>query len=48
MAETRTYVYQGREINAQEAARLAGVSVKTIYYRLAKNGGDIELAILGG
>ena len=48
MAEVRTYVYQGREITVTEAAKLAGVTGQTIYNRLEKNGGDIELAILGG
>lgn len=48
MAEVRTYVYQGRKITVAEAAMLAGVSDQTIYNRLKSNGGDIELAILGG
>ena len=48
MPEVRKYKYQGREITVPEAAKLAGVSDQTIYNRLKANGGDIELAILGG
>lgn len=48
MAEVRKYNYQGRQITVPEAAKLAGVSDQTIYNRLKSNGGDIELAILGG
>lgn len=48
MAEGKMYTYQGREITVQEAARLAGVSEQTIYNRLKSNGGDMELAVLGG
>lgn len=48
MAEVKKYRYQGREITVSEAAKLAGVSDQTIYNRLKANGGDIELAILGG
>ena len=48
MAEVKKYRNQGREITVSEAAKLAGVSDQTIYNRLKANGGDIELAILGG
>lgn len=48
MGIAKTYAFQGREITVQEAARLAGRDIKTIYARLKANDNDMEMAILGG
>lgn len=41
----KRYLYKDMWISVPEAAKIAGVSVQTIYNRLNANGGDIEAAI---
>lgn len=46
--QPKQYRYRGGYIGIDQAAQKAGVSQHAIRYRLAKNGGDMELAIHGG
>ena len=48
MADPKEYRYRGALITVKMAAQMAGVSEWSIYDRLKKNGGDMEMAIHGG
>ncbi len=47
MMHGQKYKYRGGEITIAQAAQLAGVSKQAIHHRLKRNGGDMELAVLG-
>ena len=48
MSKAGEYRYRGAFITVKMAAQMAGTSEWTIYDRLKKNGGDMEMAIHGG
>lgn len=45
MGNPREYNYRGALITVDMAARMAGCSVWTMYDRLKKYGGDVEMAM---
>ena len=47
MSGEANYRYRGKNITISQAALKAGVTTHAIMYRLANNGGDMELAIHG-